>query len=141
MFEPIMLFFRTYSDIRSRSITFVLKYVLQRLILNLTIQGGECLLYLKMLLISFICYHTKLLHLYCIILLSCYAQYLYLETVVLTSVCLFYIVFLFLLFVCLFFWQVSCPAVCTKEFVDLRNDMYVCKRFTWHILWANIKWW
>jgi hypothetical protein len=31
-------------------------------ILNLTIQGEECLLHLKMLLISFICCDTKLLH-------------------------------------------------------------------------------
>jgi hypothetical protein len=58
---------------------------------------------------------------------------MYLETVVLISVYLFCFV-LCCVFICIclcivFFWQVSCPTVCTTEFVDLRNDMicmYVC---------------
>jgi hypothetical protein len=64
--------------------------------------------------------------LYCIVLLLCYAQYLIFETVVLTFFYLYRIVsFVFL--VCYVFFLTSFMSDCCKtEFVDLRNDMYIC---------------
>jgi len=62
--------------------------------------------------------------LYCIILLY-YAQYLILETVVLTSVYCFVLCF-FVVYVCVFF-LISFMSDCSMtEFVDIRNDMCVC---------------
>ena len=58
-------------------------------------------------------------NLYCIVLLLCYAQYLILETVVLTFVYLYCIVS-FVLFVCYVFFLTSFMSdCCMTEFVDL----------------------
>ena len=66
-------------------------------------------------------------NLYCIVLLLCYAQYLILETVVLTFVYLYCIV-LFVLLVCYVFLLTSFVSdCCMKEFVDRGNDVYVLK--------------
>jgi hypothetical protein len=65
--------------------------------------------------------------LYCIILLSCYAQYLYLETLVLTSVYLFCIVFVS--FVCVLFFLTSFMSDCLYNRICVPTklyDMYVC---------------
>jgi len=65
-------------------------------------------------------------NLYCVILLLCYAQYLILETVVLTFV---YCIILCLFCVCGVFFLTSFMSDCyVTEFVDLQNGMcvYVC---------------
>ena len=65
-------------------------------------------------------------NLYFIVLLLRYAQYLILETVVLTFVYLYCIV-LCVLFVCYMFFLTRFMSNCCKtEFLDLRNDMCVC---------------
>jgi hypothetical protein len=82
-------------------------------------------------------------NLYCIIFLLCYAQYLILETVVLT--------FVYCTVLCSFFLCVTCffltsfmSNYCMTEFVDRWNDMcvcmYVCKGpgwIDWGIAWFS----
>ena len=65
-------------------------------------------------------------NLYCIIFLLYYAQFLILETVILTFLyCI--VLCLFVLFVCYVFFLTSFMSNCCRtEFVDLRNDMCVC---------------
>ena len=73
-------------------------------------------------------------NLYCIISLY-YAQYLILETVVLTSVYCTVLCFLLCLFVYYVFFLTSFISdCCMTEFVDLRNDLCACM----YVLSVNI---